>query len=235
MRQQYDANPWGWNAAEKRSELAHDDARFVLVRGGGGAIQAFAHFRFDVNDEDYASRAVLYVRELQVAEPFRGAGLGRRVMGLLQRVAEQLQLDCIMLTVFKSKRSGPRVLYGQARVRRRRGRPHQLRQPPRVLPHPFAAATRLHAASEPQTLRHPTIIIWRRSRSRWPAAEPGRFSCGYSRRHGWAHLSSRNANRSSRRAGPCVDKMRRVVRNCTRRSRAAIVLLEVVRDDVDEA
>ena len=87
MCEQYEANPWGWDAAGKRSELAHDDARFVLVRGGGGAIQAFAHFRFDVNDEDYASRAVLYVRELQVAEPFRGAGLGRRVMGLLQRVA----------------------------------------------------------------------------------------------------------------------------------------------------
>ena len=54
MREQYDANPWGWNAAVKRSELAHDNARFVLVRGGdgSGSIQAFAHFRFDVNDED---------------------------------------------------------------------------------------------------------------------------------------------------------------------------------------
>ena len=71
----------------KRSELAHDDARFVLVRGGGGSVQAFAQFRFSANDEDYASRAVVYVWELQVAEPFQGAGLGRRVMGLLQRVA----------------------------------------------------------------------------------------------------------------------------------------------------
>ena len=102
MRQQYDANPWGWDAAAKWSELAHDDARFVLVRGGGGAIQAFAHFRFDVNDEDYASRAVLYVRELQVAQPFRSSGLGARIMNLLQRVAGQFELDCVMLTVFKS-------------------------------------------------------------------------------------------------------------------------------------
>ena len=102
MREQYDANPWGWNAAVKRSELAHDNARFVLVRGGGGKIQAFAHFRFDPDDEVHASRAVLYVRELQVAEPFQGTGLGRRVMGLLQRVAEGFQLDCVMLTVFKS-------------------------------------------------------------------------------------------------------------------------------------
>ena len=70
MREQYDANQWGWDAAAKRSELAHDDARFVLVRGGGGSVQAFAQFRFSANDEDYASRAVVYVWELQVAEPF---------------------------------------------------------------------------------------------------------------------------------------------------------------------
>ena len=104
MREQYDANPWGWNAAAKRSELAHDDARFVLVRGGdgSGSIQAFAHFRFDPDDEVHASRAVLYVRELQVAQPFRSSGLGARIMNLLQRVAGQFELDCVMLTVFKT-------------------------------------------------------------------------------------------------------------------------------------
>lgn len=99
---QYEAGPWGWDAAEKRSELAHGAARFVLVRDSDGAIQGFAHFRFDVNAEDYVSRAVLYVRELQVAESFRGAGLGTHLMGLLQLVAGRFELDCVMLTVFKS-------------------------------------------------------------------------------------------------------------------------------------
>ena len=41
--------------------------------------------------------------------------------------------------------------------------------------------------------------------------------------------------RSSRRAGPCADKMRRALRSCKRRRRAAIVLLKVFGDDVDEA
>ena len=91
----------GLGRGREAERIAHDDARFVLVRGGG-SVQAFAHFRFSANDEDYASRAVVYVWELQVAEPFQGAGLGRRVMGLLQRVAEGFQLDCVMLTVFKS-------------------------------------------------------------------------------------------------------------------------------------
>ncbi len=92
----------GLGRGREAERIAHDDARFVLVRGGGGSVQAFAQFRFSANDEDYASRAVVYVWELQVAEPFQGAGLGRRVMGLLQRVAEGFQFDCVMLTVFKS-------------------------------------------------------------------------------------------------------------------------------------
>ena len=79
--------PVGLGRGREAERIAHDDARFVLVRGGDGSVQAFAHFRFSANDEDYASRAVVYVWELQVAEPFQGAGLGRRVMGLLQRVA----------------------------------------------------------------------------------------------------------------------------------------------------
>ena len=92
----------GLGRGREAERIAHDDARFVLVRGGDGSVQAFAHFRFSANDEDYASRAVVYVWELQVAEPFQGAGLGRRVMGLLQLVAEAFQLDCVVLTVFKS-------------------------------------------------------------------------------------------------------------------------------------
>ena len=93
MCEQYDANQWGWDGAAKRSELAHD-ARFVLVRGGdgSGSIQAFAHFRFDVNDEVHTSRAVVYVWELQVAEPFQGAGLGRRGPAAARRRAVPAQL-----------------------------------------------------------------------------------------------------------------------------------------------
>ena len=65
---------------------------------------AFAHFRFEVDDDDAPERAVLYVRELQVAEARRGSGIGRRVMGLLQLVGAKLELDCVLLTVFESNK-----------------------------------------------------------------------------------------------------------------------------------
>ena len=104
MKEQYEVNPWGWDPKMKRAELANDEARFVLVRDAENCIQAFAHFRFEVDDDDAPERAVLYVRELQVAEARRGSGIGRRVMGLLQLVGAKLELDCVMLTVFESNK-----------------------------------------------------------------------------------------------------------------------------------
>jgi ribosomal protein S18 acetylase RimI-like enzyme len=104
MKEQYEVNPWGWDPKMKRAELANDEARFVLVRDAENCIQAFAHFRFEVDDDDAPERAVLYVRELQVAEARRGSGIGRRVMGLLQLVGAKLELDCVLLTVFESNK-----------------------------------------------------------------------------------------------------------------------------------
>ena len=110
MKEQYEVNPWGWDPKEKRAELANDEARFVLVRDAENCIQAFAHFRFELDDDDAPERAVLYVRELQVAEARRGSGIGRRVMGLLQLVGAKLELDCVLLTVFESNK-GARAFY----------------------------------------------------------------------------------------------------------------------------
>ena len=103
MKEQYEVNPWGWDPKMKRAELANDEARFVLVRDNDRVV-AFAHFRFELDDDDAPERAVLYVRELQVAEARRGSGIGRRVMGLLQLVGAKLELDCVLLTVFESNK-----------------------------------------------------------------------------------------------------------------------------------
>ena len=103
MKEQYEVNPWGWDPKMKRAELANDEARFVVVRDDDRVV-AFAHFRFEVDDDDAPERAVLYVRELQVAEARRGSGIGRRVMGLLQLVGAKLELDCVLLTVFESNK-----------------------------------------------------------------------------------------------------------------------------------
>ena len=102
MRASYEASDWGWDASEKARELACDGARLRVARSAGGALAGFAHYRFEPDDDDAPARATLYVREIQVSASARGRGLGRRLMSLLHLIATTLELDCVMLTVFKA-------------------------------------------------------------------------------------------------------------------------------------
>ena len=102
MRGAYEASDWGWDGSEKRSSLSENGARLCVARAADGALAGFVHYRFEPDDDDAPERAALYVREIQVADAHRGRGLGRRLMSLLHLIATTLELDCVMLTVFKA-------------------------------------------------------------------------------------------------------------------------------------
>ena len=108
MRAHYEASDWGWDEQEKRGDLAASDARFLVAEDASGAVAGFVHFRFEPDDDDEPRRAALYVREIQVAAARRGNGLGRRLMSLLHVVASKLDLDAVMLTVFKANAAAQR-------------------------------------------------------------------------------------------------------------------------------
>ena len=111
MRAQYEASDWGWDGSEKRASLSDAAARLCVARDAGGALAGFVHYRFEPDDDDAPERASLYVREIQVADGHRGRGLGRRLMSLLHLIATTLELDCVMLTVFKAN-ARARAFYG---------------------------------------------------------------------------------------------------------------------------
>lgn len=109
MGDMYQASDWGFDMRKKREELSHENARFLTCSHGDNSnnnkeddLVAFAHFRFDVNDDDDPTEEVLYVYELQVDASKRRAGLGRRFMTILELVARRAQMKKCMLTVFKS-------------------------------------------------------------------------------------------------------------------------------------
>ena len=108
MRAHYEASDWGWDEREKRGDLASADARFLVAEDAAGAVAGFVHFRFEPDDDDEPRRAALYVREIQVAAARRGNGLGRRLMSLLHLLAAKLDLDAVMLTVFKANAAAQR-------------------------------------------------------------------------------------------------------------------------------
>lgn len=103
MGDMYQQSDWGLNMAEKEEELSHENARFLIVSNEtSGDLVAFAHFRFDVNDDDDPTEEVLYVYELQVDMCARRCGLGRHIMSILELVARNSQMKKSMLTVFKN-------------------------------------------------------------------------------------------------------------------------------------
>lgn len=102
MGDMYRQSDWGLNMTEKEEELSHENARFLIVSNETSDLIAFAHFRFDVNDDDDPTEEVLYVYELQVDKSARRCGLGQRIMSILELVARKAQMKKSMLTVFKN-------------------------------------------------------------------------------------------------------------------------------------
>jgi ribosomal protein S18 acetylase RimI-like enzyme len=124
MRKMYEQT-WGWNSLEKRRELNHQNAKFVFAvekkkkkkkKCDDGRTKseedeelpvAFAHFRFEVDDDDVAS---VYIYELQVERTKKRLGLGRLLMRACEKIAVELGLKHMALTVLK-KNEGARAFY----------------------------------------------------------------------------------------------------------------------------
>jgi len=125
MRKMYEQT-WGWNSLEKRRELNHQNAKFVFAVekkkkrcDDDGSTKseeemedeevpvAFAHFRFEVDDDDVAS---VYIYELQVERTKKRLGLGRLLMRACEKIAVELGLKHMALTVLK-KNEGARAFY----------------------------------------------------------------------------------------------------------------------------
>lgn len=121
MGEMYKRSSWGLNMKEKKDELMHPHARFLIVTGSidsntyndndvnqsqnseeKDTILAFAHFRFEVDDEDEPSQEVLYLYELQIDSLVQRNGLGKRLMHIIEMMAAQMKMRKVMLTVFKS-------------------------------------------------------------------------------------------------------------------------------------
>ena len=132
MRSTYENCPWGWSNAEKRRELNHPDALYVLrvdddaSPGGGGSggtdageeraspYLGFAHYRHEIEKEGGADgtggEAVTYVYELQCEPRRRGAGVGGSVMDAVEAAATARGSERCVLTVLKSN-AGARRFY----------------------------------------------------------------------------------------------------------------------------
>ena len=130
MRDAYERT-WGWNNREKRRELAHADARFLVAHAethpketaarrdderradasllASDDAVAFVHVRFEVEADD---APVVYAYELQcdAEKDARGKGLGRFLMRAAEAAGVAAGCSRSVLTVLKEN-TGARAFY----------------------------------------------------------------------------------------------------------------------------
>ena len=111
----YRSSSWGLDMDEKRNELTHDDARFLIVMADddddtnavaeeSAKVLGFAHFRYEEDDEEEPTAPVSYLYELQIQSTQQKSGLGKRIMNIVELLALSSQMQKVMLTVFKSNK-----------------------------------------------------------------------------------------------------------------------------------
>ncbi|XP_029158525.1 N-alpha-acetyltransferase 40-like [Nylanderia fulva] len=106
MKDMYKQSSWGWDAAEKQTELTEETA-WYLIASCNDKFLGFSHFRFDIDNGD----VVLYCYELQLEPVIRRKGLGRFMMSALESMANQNRMLKIVLTVFKRNLSAIQFFY----------------------------------------------------------------------------------------------------------------------------
>lgn len=107
MGEMYKKSSWGLNMKEKKEELIHEKARYLIVSSQEESVKkllAFAHFRFEEDDDDKPTAEVLYLYEIQINALVQRNGLGKRMMDILEMIAMEYGMRKVMLTVFKTNK-----------------------------------------------------------------------------------------------------------------------------------
>ncbi|XP_039757460.1 N-alpha-acetyltransferase 40 [Pararge aegeria] len=94
MKKLYETCVWGWNKERKVEEMSDDAAWYLIARDNNKKLQAFSHFRFDMD----FGEPVLYCYEVQIEEGERRRGLGQHLMRVLERLAQATHMRCVRLT-----------------------------------------------------------------------------------------------------------------------------------------
>lgn len=102
MQALYEQSNWGWTEREKKEEMQHDKAWYLIASDQDGNAKGFAQFRFDMDFDD----EVLYCYEVQIVSEVRRKGLGKFLMQILELIAHKTQMRKVMLTVFQENKLG---------------------------------------------------------------------------------------------------------------------------------
>ncbi|KNC52241.1 N-acetyltransferase 11 [Thecamonas trahens ATCC 50062] len=98
MEAMYVESGWGWDDDQKLSEMTAEGMKYVIATDvGSGERLGYAEFMYTI---EKPLGVALYVYEIQLAPDARRAGLGRRLMQVMELAAAMLSVPNVLLTVF---------------------------------------------------------------------------------------------------------------------------------------
>jgi len=98
----YRASKDGWKPKAKKKEMKLLDLRYLTIKTPAaegeeeGEVKGFVSI-MPTHEDDYET---LYIYEIHLHPDLQGAGLGASIMGLVQGMAEKIEVEKIMLSVW---------------------------------------------------------------------------------------------------------------------------------------
>lgn len=100
LRGLYIGSGMGWNAREKKEEMAQTGMKYILLVEAGKVI-AFCSYLNDYEDE----LNVVYLYELHVSKTHQRGGLGKLLLDKTVSAARESNVPYVMLTAFRHNKN----------------------------------------------------------------------------------------------------------------------------------
>ncbi|EXJ65554.1 hypothetical protein A1O7_01895 [Cladophialophora yegresii CBS 114405] len=95
----YDSSDFGWSVSRKRKEMKLPELKYITLLGQG-TIAGFMSFMVTYED----GLEVLYIYEIHFFPHWQGKGLGKQLMDVVGKIALNIGLAKVMLTVFRANK-----------------------------------------------------------------------------------------------------------------------------------
>lgn len=104
----YKLSEMKWSPSSKRKEMLLPDMRYLVIRdrtptpGSDSTRPIHGFVSFMITYED--GHEVIYVYEVHLAPEFRGQGIGKVLLDMVENIGRKTKVEKVMLTVFKTNK-----------------------------------------------------------------------------------------------------------------------------------
>lgn len=94
----YQKSEMKWSTSKKWKEMKLPDMKYIIIRSPEKTVAGFVSFMVTYED----GYEVVYIYEIHLVPAWQGKSMGRNLMTVVEKFAQNVRVSKVMLTVFKS-------------------------------------------------------------------------------------------------------------------------------------